>query len=77
MRNLIVSIILLLNGFAYSQSKDPDLILKKVIESFSKIKDYEVDVNIKVDVDFIKVPDTKAKILNNPIKYILNLMDLL
>ena len=62
MRNLIVSIILLLNGLTYSQSKDPDLILKKVIESFSKIKDYEVDVKVKVDVDFIKVPDTKAKI---------------
>jgi len=44
------------------QSKDPDLILKKVIESFSKVKDYEVDVQVKVDVDFIKVPDTKAKI---------------
>jgi outer membrane lipoprotein-sorting protein len=62
MRNLLASIILLLSGLIYSQSKDPDLILKKVIESFSKVKDYEVDVLVKVDVDFIKVPDTKSKI---------------
>jgi|CZKP01.1.fsa_nt_gi outer membrane lipoprotein-sorting protein len=62
MKNLFVSAILLLSGLTYPQSKDPDLILKKVIESFSKVKDYVVDVQVKVDVDFIKVPDTKAKI---------------
>jgi outer membrane lipoprotein-sorting protein len=54
--------ILIINGFLFSQSKDPDLLLKKVKEEFSKVKDYQVDVNIKVDVDFIKVPETKAKI---------------
>ena len=62
MKNLLASVILLLSGLTYPQSKDPDLILKKVIESFSKVKDYEVDVQVKVDVDFIKVHDTKAKI---------------
>jgi outer membrane lipoprotein-sorting protein len=62
MKNLLVSFILLLYGIAYPQSKDPDIILKKVIETFDKVKDYEVDVQVKVDVDFIKVPDTKAKI---------------
>ena len=62
MKNLIISVILLLCGLTYPQSKDPDLILKKVIESFGKIKDYVVDAKVKVDVDFIKVPDTKAKI---------------
>jgi outer membrane lipoprotein-sorting protein len=54
--------ILIINGFLFSQSKDPDLLLKKVKEEFSKVKNYQVDVNIKVDVDFIKVPETKAKI---------------
>ncbi|MDR3609580.1 MAG: hypothetical protein P4L27_03350 [Ignavibacteriaceae bacterium] len=61
MKSLFI-LILLVCGLNYSQSKDPDLILKKVKDSFSKIKDYEVDVQVKVDVDFIKVPDTKAKI---------------
>jgi outer membrane lipoprotein-sorting protein len=62
MKNLFVTMVLLLYGLTYHQSKDPDLILKRVIESFNKVKDYEVDVQVKVDVDFIKVPDSKAKI---------------
>ena len=62
MKKLLVSIILLLYAFIFPQSKDPDLILKRVVESFNKVKDYEVEVQVKVDVDFIKVPETKAKI---------------
>ena len=62
MKKLLVAIILLLYAFIFPQSKDPDLILKRVIESFNKVKDYEVEVQVKVDVDFIKLPDTKAKI---------------
>jgi hypothetical protein len=45
-----------------SQINDPDVILKKVLDSFNKVQDYEVNVKIKVDVDFLKVPDTEAKI---------------
>src|ERR1035437_4610341 len=58
----IFIVILMFNGLVLSQSKDPDLILNKVKEEFTKVKDYQVDVNIIVDVDFIKVPETKAKI---------------
>jgi outer membrane lipoprotein-sorting protein len=47
---------------AFAQNKDPELILEKVKNNFAKIKDYEVDVRIKVDVDFIKVPESEAKI---------------
>ncbi len=47
---------------SFSQNKNPDIILDKVKEKFSKIKDYEVDVRIKVDVDFLKVPVSNAKI---------------
>lgn len=45
-----------------AQSKDPDKILDAVKNNFNKINDYTVDVSIKVDVSFLKVPDTKAKI---------------
>jgi outer membrane lipoprotein-sorting protein len=62
MKNILVGYILIWFGFAAPQTKDPDLILKKVIETFGKVKDYVVDVQVKVDIDFIKVPDTKAKI---------------
>ena len=47
---------------SYSQSINPDVILNNVKEKFSKIKDYEVHVRIKVDVDFLKVPVSEAKI---------------
>ena len=61
MRTIYI-LVLIFNGFVFPQSKDPDVILKRVKEEFNKVKDYQVDVNIKVDVDFIKVPETNAKI---------------
>lgn len=61
MKSLIF--ILLLTALPlFPQSKDADLMIKKLKEGFSKVNDYEVDVKIKVDVDFIKVPDCHAKI---------------
>ncbi len=45
-----------------AQSKNPNEIINEVISNFSKVKDYQVDVNIKVDIEFLKVPDSKAKI---------------
>jgi outer membrane lipoprotein-sorting protein len=62
MWKLLVIFILIFYGLTYPQSKDPDHILNKVIENFGKIKDYVVDVQVKVDIESIKVPDTKAKI---------------
>ncbi|MFZ0454024.1 MAG: hypothetical protein WCE54_16940 [Ignavibacteriaceae bacterium] len=58
-----ISLFLIFFAFhLFSQSKDPDLILNNVKEKFSRIKDYEVNVRIKVDVDFLKVPVSEAKI---------------
>lgn len=45
-----------------AQSKDPQKILEKLKNQFNTIKDYTVDAKIKVDIDFIKVPDMAAKI---------------
>jgi outer membrane lipoprotein-sorting protein len=59
---LIISLLFILIQFGYTQSKDPNEIINAVIKNFNKINDYQVDVNIKVDVEFIKVPETKAKI---------------
>jgi hypothetical protein len=44
------------------QSKDPDEILEKVKAAFKMIEDYEVDIQIKIDVEFLKVPDADAKL---------------
>lgn len=59
---LIISLFLLVVNFGFSQSKDPNEIIDAVITNFNKVNDYKVDINIKVDVEFIKVPEAKAKI---------------
>ncbi|AFH48663.1 Hypothetical protein IALB_0951 [Ignavibacterium album JCM 16511] len=46
----------------FPQQKIADELINSVITNFNRVKDYEVDVEIKVDVDFLKVPDAKAKI---------------
>jgi len=58
----ILFLILLFSVSGFSQSKDPDEILDNVIKAFENIEDYVVDVNIKVDVAFLKVPEANAKI---------------
>jgi len=58
----IMFLILLFSVTGFSQSKDPDEILDNIIKAFEEIKDYIVDVNIKVDVAFLKVPEANAKI---------------
>ena len=58
----LIGIFLLIVQLGFSQSKDPDEIIRKIVKNFDSVKDYQVDVNIKVDVEFLKVPETKAKI---------------
>jgi len=45
-----------------AQNNNADKILSVVKSKFEKINDYKCDVNVKVDFDFIKMPDTKAVI---------------
>jgi hypothetical protein len=46
----------------YAQTTDPNEIVLSVISKFNQVRDYEVDIEIKVDVEFLKVPDAKAKL---------------
>lgn len=57
-----IIILLLLSFVVYSQDKDPYELLDRVKTKYDKIEDYEVDVTIKIDVNFLKMPDSKAKI---------------
>lgn len=59
---LLIALFFITIQMGFSQSKNPDEIINGVITNFNKVNDYQVDVNIKVDVEFIKVPETKAKI---------------
>ncbi len=58
---LFLMIIFSISEFS-PQSKDPDEILEGVKAAFKKIVDYEVDIRVKIDVDFLKVPDSEAKL---------------
>jgi outer membrane lipoprotein-sorting protein len=67
MKFLIMKTYLLLFSFIFSlttfaQKPNPDFIIEKVKSKFTEVKDYQVDVKIEVDVDFLKVPVTEAKI---------------
>ena len=61
MKKIILALIAL-TFVVPGQTKNPDQILNEVKKNFEKIEDYSVDVTIKLDVSFLKVPDTKAKI---------------
>jgi len=45
-----------------SASKDPNELLERLKKRFNSVKDYTADVQIKVKVEFLKIPLTKAKI---------------
>ncbi len=57
-----IFLLVLIPVLVFAQSKNPDLILNNVKQAFNKIKDYSVDVRIKVDVSFLKVPEMNAKL---------------
>ena len=62
MKYQLFLIILIFSVAALAQKKDPEQILEKVKTEFNKIEDYTVDVKVKLDVDFLKMPDREAKI---------------
>ncbi len=51
---------LFLSTLIFGQSKDPYAILNKVKASFAKVKDYKADISVKVNMEYLKVPDMKA-----------------
>ncbi len=58
----ILLFVIFFSSVVYLQPKDPDVILERVKKEFEKIEDYQVDVKVKVDVDFLKMPDREATI---------------
>lgn len=60
MRKIIIMI--LFTSVCFAQDLTSEAVLQKVLDNFNKVKDYEVNVDIKVDVNFLKVPDAHATI---------------
>ncbi len=58
---LFLMISVCLQNNVTAQEINPDSILLKVKEKLEIVKDYKADIEIHLDVDFIKMPDKKAK----------------
>ena len=62
MKKIVLLVLVFINGFGFAQSKDPNKILKAVETRFNKVRDYQANVSVKLDMDFVKVPESKAKL---------------
>ena len=62
MKILTTLIVIVFSSVLHLQPKDPEAILEKVKKEFEKVEDYKVDVKIKIDIDFLKMPDREATI---------------
>lgn len=63
MKKLIIVLYVLAALPAFAQNSDAQQLLERVKQKFSSIKDYRATIKVKVDVDFLKVPETEAQIL--------------
>ncbi len=57
-----IAILVLFTSMGFSQTINPDEVLNNVKQNFERIKNYIVDINVHVDVNFLKIPDSKAKL---------------
>ncbi len=54
--------ILLICSLLFAGNNDSETLLNKVIQKLDKVNDYTADILIKIDVDFLKVGDKKARV---------------
>ncbi len=45
-----------------SQTPEANSIVAKIKDKFKQVKDFEADINVKVDVEFLNAPQSKAKL---------------
>ena len=62
MKKILITLCIITTVFISAQTKDPNKILDAVRQKFNQAKDYQVDVIVKLDMSFIKVPDMNVKV---------------
>ncbi|MCZ7602289.1 MAG: hypothetical protein M5R37_05455 [Melioribacteraceae bacterium] len=60
MRKIIY--LLIIASVLYSQTVDPNEVLQKTKQKINSVEDYQVEAVIKIDVNFLRVPETHATI---------------
>lgn len=62
MKKILLKLFIISAVSISAQTKDPNKILDAVRQKFNQAKDYQVDVSVKLDMSFIKVPDMQVKV---------------
>src|SRR3989339_1749241 len=62
MKKIFLILFIIAAAFVSAQTKDPNKILNAVRQKFNQVKDYQVDVSVKLDMSFIKVPEMHVKV---------------
>lgn len=62
MKKFLFLVLVFCTSNLFAQTKEAEKILDAVKKKFDAVRDYEVNINIKLDFEFVKMPDTKAKI---------------
>jgi len=60
---VLIFVLVTLLGSLLNAQINPENLLSDVRKNFARVKDYSADMLIKVDINIIKVPETKVKIL--------------
>lgn len=56
----MLSFFILFSTVFYAQTDDPYKIIEDIKTKYNSLNDYEVNAKIKIDVNFLKVPESKA-----------------
>ncbi len=62
MKKILLTLCIITAASNSAQTRDPNKILDAVRQKFNQAKDYQVDVNVKLDMSFIKVPEMHVKV---------------
>lgn len=59
---IIVFILAFLSStFCYTQANNVDFLKNKLISNLNKVESISADVNLKIDIEYVKMPETKGK----------------
>jgi outer membrane lipoprotein-sorting protein len=54
--------LLILVSAVSAQNKDPQKLLDAVMNRFNKVRDYQASIVVKLDMEMVKVPESKARV---------------
>ncbi len=60
--NIKIVTILIMSSLLFASKNNSNILLNKVVQKLEKVNDYTANIQIKIDVDFLKINDTEAKI---------------